>query len=148
MIIQYMFRAQSWNRGKAIVMIALVFGLAGCNSLSPANIKAYLDGIAVTTPDLSAKADGVYPGAYDLAVPLGAIAVYHSYSVEVTIKSRRIDSIAVTKPKDTGADDVYNAVIAGPNGIIARQTLNVDALSGASFSSKAVIKAAENALSR
>jgi uncharacterized protein with FMN-binding domain len=81
-------------------MIALVFAVSGCNSLSPAQIDAYLDGIAVAAP------------------------------------------------ADTAGDDVYKTVVAGPSGIVARQMLNVDGLSGASFSSKALIKAAENALSR
>jgi uncharacterized protein with FMN-binding domain len=132
----------------ALVMIGLAFTLAGCDGLSPAEIKAYLDGIPVTTPDLSAKPDGVYEGSYTLAVPPGGMAVYNSRSVAVTVKSGRIDSISVTKPKELAKDDVYAAVVAGPSGIIAKQTLDVDALSGASYSSKALLKAVENALSR
>jgi uncharacterized protein with FMN-binding domain len=132
----------------AIVMTGLVFTLAGCKSLSPAEIKAYLEGIPVTTPGLSAKPDGVYEGSYTLTLPPGGIAFYNFMAVAVTVKHGRIDAISVTKPQELNQDDVYNAMVAGPNGIIARQTLAVDAVSGASYSSKVLLKAVEDALSQ
>jgi len=122
--------------------------MAGCAGLSPAQIKAYLDGVPVTTPDISAKPDGVYEGSYTLAMPRGGIAAYgHSASVAVTVKAGHIDSISVTKPKQLSKGRVYDAIVAGPNGVIAKQTLDVDAVSGASYSSKTLLKAVENALS-
>jgi uncharacterized protein with FMN-binding domain len=131
----------------AIAMLGLVFALAGCSSLTPAEIKSYLDGIPVTTPDLSAKPDGAYSGSYTLAIPPGEIAFYNSFTVAVTVKIGRMDSISVTKPKDFEKDELYAAMITGPAGVIAKQTLDVDALSGASYSSKALLKAVEIALS-
>jgi uncharacterized protein with FMN-binding domain len=141
-------KSEKAKRAKAVFFImCLAFGLMGCKNLSTAEIKAYLDGIPVTTPDLSAKPDGVYEGSYTMAMPPGVIAVYHSISVAVTVKAGRIESIAITKPRQLSDDEIYNVMVAGPSGIIAKQSLDVDAISGASFSLKALLKAVEDALS-
>jgi uncharacterized protein with FMN-binding domain len=132
----------------AAAILGMFAILAGCAGLSSAEIKAYLDGIPVTTPDISAKPDGVYEGSYTLAMPRGGIAAYHSVSVEVTVKAGHIDSISVTKPKQLSRGRVYDSIVTGPAGVIAKQSLDVDAVSGASYSSKTLLKAVEDALSR
>ena len=130
----------------AILGIVIVF--AGCAGLSPKQTRSYLTGIPVTTPDISAKPDGVYEGSYTLAVPPGGMAVYHSVSAAVTVKAGHIESISVTKPKQLSKGKVYDALVTGPTGVIAKQTLDVDSVSGASYSSKTLLKAVENALSQ
>ena len=132
----------------AAFILGVLIALAGCAGLSKEQTKAYLNGIPVMTPDLSAKPDGVYEGSYTLAMPRGGIAAYHSISVAVTVKAGHIDSIAVTKPKQLSRGKFYDAYVTGPTGVIAKQTLDVDAVSGASYSLKTFLKAVENALSR
>ena len=78
---------------KAAAILSALIVLAGCAGLSHAEIKAYLNGIPITTPDISAKPDGVYEGSYMVPMPRGGIAAYHSISVEVTVKAGPIDLI-------------------------------------------------------
>lgn len=89
----------------AAFILGVLIALAGCAGLSKEQTKAYLNGIPVMTPDLSAKPDGVYEGSYTLAMPRGGIAAYHSISVAVTVKAGHIDSIAVTKPKQLSREN-------------------------------------------
>ena len=126
----------------------LLLALAGCAGISPAQTKAYLDGVSVSLPDLSVKPDGVYSGSYKLAMPHGGMAAFPFVSVEVTMKSGRIESITMTKPQQLASGKFYDAIVTGPTGVIARQSLGVDAVAGASYSSKAFLKAVENALSK
>jgi uncharacterized protein with FMN-binding domain len=130
-----------------VIMIVVPFTLVMGGCLSSAQTKAYLEGIPVTTPGLSDKADGVYKGTYAIVIPPGGIAFYQSMSVEVAVKDGRIAAVAITDPQELNKDEVYDVLVAGPNGIISRQTLDVDAVSGASYSSKILLKAVENTLS-
>jgi uncharacterized protein with FMN-binding domain len=132
----------------ALAILAVLLVVIGCAGLSPAHTKEYLNGIAVLTPDFSAKYDAVYAGSYKVALPRGAMAAFRSVSVEVTLKGGHIESIMITKPRQLASGKFYDAIVAGPSGVIARQSLDVDAVSGVSYSSKAFLKAVENALSK
>lgn len=91
---------------------------------------------AAVMPDLSAKADGVYTGGYD-----GGLV---KATVSVTLAAGRIASIRIIKhdcsPIGKKGEDVVGRVIE-------RQTLQVDVVSGATGSSKVLLKAIEAALS-
>ncbi len=91
----------------------------------------------MTTPDPSAIADGVYSGSYTLTLPPGGMAAFPSVSVDATMAGGAITAVAITKPTDLATGDFYDAIVAGPRGVIALQSLDVDAVSGASYSSKA-----------
>jgi uncharacterized protein with FMN-binding domain len=129
------------------VLCALV-ALAGCAGWSAQGRAAYLNGITVSTPDLASKPDGTYNGSYTLKLPPGGMAAFRSITVDVTMGGGVITTIVITKPKDLAKGDFSNAIVAGPKGVIAKQSLDVDAVSGASYSSKAFLKAVENALSK
>jgi uncharacterized protein with FMN-binding domain len=57
-------------------------------------------------------------------------------------------AVAIVSPKQLATGDFYDTIVAGPAGVIARQTLAVDGVTGASYSSRAFLKAAEKALSK
>jgi uncharacterized protein with FMN-binding domain len=85
--------------------------------------------------DLSRIADGTYPGSYK--------AGRFSYSVQVTVKSHRIEAVkwAGSRP----ADAILQKIFAR---IVEAQTPQVDTVSGASLTTKAASKAVEDALTR
>jgi len=88
-------------------------------------------------PDLTLKTDGIYRGSYDLSgTPVNVV-------LDVTIQEHKIIGIKIVKhscsPIGKKAEKITDQ-------IIAVQNLDVDAVSGATGSSKAIIKAVENAL--
>ena len=101
-----------------------------CSSTSLAEIEASL-------PDMQGKPDGVYRGNYDLSgAPVKVI-------LDVTVQNENIVAINIVKhirsPIGKKAEKITGT-------IIEKQSLNVDAVSGATGSSKAILKAVENAL--
>jgi uncharacterized protein with FMN-binding domain len=128
--------------------IALLALLAGCGGLPAAETRIYLDSIPVANlGTLTAdKAAGIYAGAYTIALPAGGMAMFRTVSVDVTVDaSHQVTVIAITSPKELN-DEKFGAKITGT--VIAQQSLAIDSLSGASYSSKAFLKAVENALSK
>ncbi|MDR0386478.1 MAG: FMN-binding protein [Treponema sp.] len=96
-----------------------------------------LSAIRAEMPDLSGKADGTYRGEYDL--PKAPVRV----TLDVRIQDARITGIDVVKhicsPIGKKAEKITDQ-------IIAKQSLDVDAVTGATGSSKAILKAVEDAL--
>jgi uncharacterized protein with FMN-binding domain len=126
-------------RGGALVAarisIFASLGILLCVSLSACfddDIKALV--IAYVKP--TSIMDGVYEGTQDNA-PVMA-------KVRVEVKDGRIDSIEVLKHThgpNKGAEAIVGRVLAA-------QSLEVDAVSGATLSSKVVLKAIERALDK
>lgn len=120
----------------AVVLIAVaVVVLAAKTALNKmeSNLEGLLQ-IEVTDIDLSLIADGTYPGEYS-AMPVSA-------KVSVTIKDHRITNIDLLEHNNgqgSGAEVI-------PSIVVDKQTLQIDTISGATYSSKVILKAIENAL--
>jgi uncharacterized protein with FMN-binding domain len=87
-------------------------------------------------PDLSEIADGTYHGKYS-AFPVVV-------EVSVTVKDHAITKIVLIKHQNgqgSGAEVI-------PNEVVKSQTLQVDTVSGATYSSKVILNAIEDALLR
>jgi len=88
-------------------------------------------------PDLALKTDGTYRGNYDLS---GAPV---NVTLDVTVKEHKITDIKIVNhscsPIGKKAEKITDRIIEGQN-------LDIDAVSGATASSKSIIKAVENAL--
>lgn len=125
-------------------LLALLFA-AGCSGLGEAERTAYLDSIPATLPDLSVRSDGDYMGSYKIEVPPGDAAAFPMVSVLVTLRGSRITEITISKPKALANEEDFTAY---KTRIIEAQSLDVDGVSGASYSSKAMAKAIEAALDR
>ncbi|MCL2264494.1 MAG: FMN-binding protein [Treponema sp.] len=101
-----------------------------CCSTAYKNLQAKL-------PDLNEKQDGAYQGEYDLSgTPVRV-------SLEVVLKGKIIDSINIKEHICSPIGKKAEAII---DKIITQQSLDIDAVSGATGSSKAILKAVENAL--
>jgi len=90
--------------------------------------------IVVTTPDLGTVEDGTYQGSFD--------AFEVAATVEVAVKDHKITAITILRHKtDRGRKaEVITAEV------ITAQSLQVDTISGATNSSKVILKAIEMAL--
>ena len=109
-------------------LVAALLSLAASCAMAPVP--------AAVMPDLSAKADGVYTGGYD-----GGLV---KATVSVALTAGRIASIRIVKHDCSPIGKKGEAVV---NRVVERQTLQVDAVSGATGSSKVLLKAIEAALS-
>ncbi len=88
----------------------------------------------ISDVDLAAAEDGIYIGSYS-AFPI-------SVEVRVTIKNHIIKEIELLKHNNgqgQGAEII-------PENVIEAQYLNVDSVSGATYSSKVILKAIQNAI--
>jgi uncharacterized protein with FMN-binding domain len=111
-------------------LLAVAMSTLSCKSNSLAEIQALL-------PDMNNKADGLYNGNYILSgTPV-------KVDLNVTVQNNKIAAINIIKhtcsPIGKKAEKITGKVIE-------QQSLNVDAISGATGSSKAILKAVENAL--
>ena len=119
----------------ALLLVAAVIAIAAKTMVG--NISGHLEGLktmGITDVDVSKLEDGVYKGSYK-AFPIEAI-------VDVTIENHRIKSIDLVKHKH-GQGSAAEII---PDMVVDSQTLNVNAVTGATYSSKVILKAIENAL--
>ncbi len=96
--------------------------------------KTNINSIVVEDVNMSEISDGVYTGEYD--------AGYIYALVEVTVKDHIITDIRILEHRNergSGAETIVNS-------IVSEQNLEVDAIAGATNSSKVINKACENAL--
>ena len=110
-----------------ITVFFVAWAITGCS-------MAY-SGLDAETPDLNIKQDGVYRGTYKLS-PVDV-------TLDVTIGNRRITEIEIIEHTCSAIGKNAEKIT---NNIIKKQSLNVDAVTGATISSKAILKAVENAL--
>lgn len=96
--------------------------------------KKRIEGIVISRVDLSNVRDGSYRGSFD--------AIFVGAEVVVQVKNHTIESIDLVKHKnERGAK--AEAIV---DKIISEQSVTVDVISGATNSSKVILKAVENAL--
>ena len=135
------YRPLTWVLKIALVVVGLTT-LFSC--LSAADLTSYLATIPVTKVNFGVITDGVYAGSYTVALPPGANASHRSVSVRVNIGSGRAQAIEIVDPATFNTNAKWRTLI---NRVIGAQSLQVDAITGASVSSKAFFKAVENAIS-
>ena len=118
-----------------IVLILMVGGIFGINYLN--RVKKYQDKVAntkINDIDISKKENGDYFGEFDVDLVAA--------KVKVNIKDGKIDDIELINHKtDKGkkAEKIIDTVVE-------KNSLKVDTVSGATNSSKVILKAIEKAL--
>lgn len=120
-----------------IVVAMVVFIISGKIILDKINKDLeVLKTTVINEIDLSSIADGTYKGNYT-AIPIKVI-------VEVTIKDNKIEDIRILEHlngQGKAAEQITDK-------IIELQKINVDSISGATYSSKVILLAVENALKK
>jgi uncharacterized protein with FMN-binding domain len=120
-----------------LIVGAAVLILAAAGVIWFKDIQSNLDALeetAISEVDLSTIPDGVYAGSYS-EFPVSA-------EVRVTVSGHAIKDITLVR-HDTGQGQAAEAI---PQMVVEAQSLQVDAVSGATYSSKVILKAIEDAL--
>jgi uncharacterized protein with FMN-binding domain len=132
----------------AIGIIVFLAALAGIALLATAPGRAEVAGLTFSDIDFARLHDGTYVGEY-----YGEKDSSRDTMVEITISAGKLVKInavggSLADGKQTNEisggkslDDLFNSVMES-------QTLNVDAISGATLTSKSYLKAVEDALSK
>lgn len=115
----------------SIILIGLLFIIVNFISLQK------IRDMAISEPNLKSLEDGKYIGQAEVAG--------FSYVVEVVMTNHRIDRIKVLKNSNNAYARWAEGVI---HKIIKEQTLQVDAITGATTTSKALMKAVSNSLQK
>lgn len=126
------------KRIKKIGMILLVLAIlfAGMVWVFAGQLtKTLNEDIQIGEVDLSKVDDGVYKESYFYNEAMGATVV-------VTVIDQKIDTIVIQEHK-TGMGRKAEQIV---DRVIEEQSLQVDAVSGATGSSKIILKAIENAI--
>ena len=116
----------------AFIIAVVAFGIFLTDGLSE-GMEVSVDGV-----DLASIPDGSYIGSYDFK--------RWSNSVTVHVSGNRITGIEMNEDVfGAGVTDAFNEIVSR---VLTEQNTKVDAVSGATVTSKAYLKAIENALNR
>jgi len=127
------------KKKKTVILIITIFVVIIVASVA-IMIKAVKDfeidmaEIQIQDLDISLLEDGIYKGSYN-SLPIKVV-------LEVEIADGRIKNIDLIKHQNGQGDAAENIL---PE-VIKEQSLKVDVISGATYSSKSILKALENAL--
>lgn len=119
-----------------IVLLGGICAFAGIKVLF-ASIETNLVGLkdlSYSNIDISNIKDGIYSGSYK-AFPIAA-------EVKVSVNDHKIEAIELVK-HNNGQGAAAEII---PSKVVEAQSLDVDIVSGATYSSKVILKAIENAL--
>ncbi len=120
-----------------ILLIFVIFIFLALFMIPKINkLNDFVDNVSINDISLSRVDDGIYFGQIDA----GMIYV----DVKVSIENHIINDIELIK-HDNGKGDDANEII---NLVIEKQSLDVDVISGATYSSKVILKAIENAINQ
>jgi uncharacterized protein with FMN-binding domain len=121
---------------RKIGLPVLVLGLALFTGCSRAEVQAVRN-LPIGHIDLSQVKDGAFSGEYAYAG--------FTYEVRVTVAAHKITDIALVKNRTTRQAKMAAGVATR---VLDQQRNDVDAVSGATTTSKALLKAIENALNK
>lgn len=115
-----------------IFVVTIVSGILYLNSGQKEVLSTSIGNI-----DLSNYEDGNYIGKFE--------GYRWSNSVAVIVKDHKIEDIKIMEGQQFRLDEVEKELI---NNVITKQSVDVDVVSGATVSSKAILKAIENAFNK
>jgi len=119
----------------AVCLVAITGIIVGGKYLiSVRNYQKTIKELTINKVDLSKISDGKYTGSYDVNLI--------SAKVSVTVKDHKIENIDLLEHKN----DRGKPAEVIPSMVVKAQSLQVDTISGATNSSKTILKAIENAL--
>lgn len=117
-----------------IVVSSFIMALVCATTYRLWKYKEMVKSLTVQEPALNDIADGEYEGEFDISL------VYAK--VKVTMNKGKIENIAILK-HDNGRGKSAEKIIED---VISQQKLGVNVITGATASSKTILKAVENAL--
>lgn len=119
---------------KAVIIAVVIFViLTGGKMILEKNLKELAE-TKIENVDLTTVKDGTYTGSYE-AMPVSA-------NVTVTVLNNKITNIKINE-HNNGQGSSAETIITK---VLEAQKLDVDTVAGATYSSKVILKAIENAL--
>ncbi|PIS30393.1 MAG: FMN-binding protein [Candidatus Marinimicrobia bacterium CG08_land_8_20_14_0_20_45_22] len=122
------------TRQTVVILAILTLSLTGCKKLD--NFRKQIALIEIENIDLSQVKDGEYAGDYN--------TTFLKVSVLVKVKDHRIESIDLVK-HENGRGKKAEVI---PSLVVEKQSLKVDTISGATYSSLVILEAIELALKK
>ena len=120
-------------------VIASLAALSSCKVDKAALAKQ----VALRDVDLTSVPDGVYEAAYTITPPPGVVAANKHVRVRVTVAGGRYEKIELLEPSGLSSSKRTLALLAK---IEESQKLSTDAVSGATITSVAILKAVQEAV--
>ncbi|MCR4401638.1 MAG: FMN-binding protein [Firmicutes bacterium] len=132
------------NKRRRRMVLAVLTGVVGVACVVAIGLRSFirtteanleqLKSLPMADVDMSRVADGTYYGSYSM-FPVSA-------RVKVTVRDHRISEIELVEHRH-GRGAAAEAI---PGRVVDAQSLDVDTVAGATYSSKVILKAIENAL--
>lgn len=122
------------HRGMSCIVIIIILGHIGSYLYGVMNYQKEVRSIKISEVDLSKIPDGVYDGEYDVE--------YIYAKVEVTVKQGVITNVDILEHRNERGSTAERIT----DNIVKEQKIEVDAITGATNSSKVIKKAVEDAL--
>jgi uncharacterized protein with FMN-binding domain len=124
----------SENRIARISILALLLLSVGFSIMGSLNLNR-LRSMEINNPDLMNIDDGIYKGEFNDGAGI--------YTVEVQISNHQISQVTMETQRKSAYVNYARPIT---DRIVKKQTVSVDAITGATTTSKCIMKAAENAL--
>lgn len=118
-----------------LVVLILIVSVGGM-TLWALNYHKKLKAAPLTDVDLSKVKDGTYQGSWDIKM--------WTSPVEVAVENHKISSIKITR-NQYSMPESENELLKR---VIDKQSLHVDAIAGATITTKAILKSTEAALEK
>jgi uncharacterized protein with FMN-binding domain len=125
---------------RAAALVAVVGLLAGC-TVNKGDLARRVD---LHDVDLGKVPDGVYSGSYTITPPPPAMAANKSVEVRVTVAGGKYRQIELVKPPQLAGSKSFDGLFSR---VKDTQRLSVDAISSATITSVAILKAIQEAVS-
>jgi len=121
--------------GAVIIAVLAVVAVMGVSKVNQ-GAKNAVSSVTINTKNADGVADGEYIGEYEV-LPVKVV-------VRVNVKNEKIKNIEILEHQKMLGGKAEKIT----NDILERQSLDVDAITGATVSSKTILKAVENALQK
>ncbi|MEN8906557.1 MAG: FMN-binding protein [Clostridiales bacterium] len=121
-----------------IIVVLAVSGLVGWIYISREHDEA--KNLKLIEGKLSDLKDGTYTGKYN-----GGMYKWRENEVRIIVKSGSVDKIEVINLKENKNEDLTNELFSN---VIKEQSLQVDTASGATLTSKAILKGIEDGIKK
>lgn len=124
---------------KVILVIIVVVGLGmGCALFFTSGERREAKNLPIGNVNFKQLSDGTYIGEYE-----GGMYKWRANKVQVTVSSNKVTDIMLLEQTEKRPSEFMDELYQR---IIGSQSLQVDTISGATLTSKAYLKAVENAL--
>jgi uncharacterized protein with FMN-binding domain len=130
---------------RGVALCALSCALAGTLASCAVNKSDLARRVDLKDVDLGGIPNGTYEGSYTISPPPPAMAANKTVTVRVTVAGGKYTAIEILQPPKIGQSGPFKALIEH---VQRSQSLSMDAISAATITSTAVLKAIQNAVSR